>query len=272
MENIKFLSRETKTFSVVVSVLFSIAILILVIMGLIGGNFLGVSVIGSSIVVFLTCFFVGAMQIKVFGNYKSQKKYLCADGIFYICLTILVMIVAMTYLWYTDSKIDMRYFIFVFALAYAVWKIIIAVLGFKNKNFNAFAELLIAVFWILSGVGVLLTIFDDLANLGQYLLCVSNYLLCLATIFYILYSYVFKDPNYLITPKAIEIWEQEQQEKKQRLNRFNNIYVAPANTDNSKQVSSLEDKLQKLQNLKDKGFIDQEEFDKRKKELLDSEL
>lgn len=275
MDNQKFLSRGTKTFSVVTSVLLSLAILILVIIGLIGGNFLTVSLIGSCVIVFLTAIFIGAMQIKVFGDYKSQKKYLCADGIFYICLTILVAITAIMYTMFKDANVDIRYFIFVFTLAFAVWKIIIAVLAFKNKYFNAFAELLIAIFWIVSGVGVLLTIFDNLENVGQYVLCISNYLLCLSTIFYILYSYSFKDPNYLITDKALEILEKEQIERQQRLNRFNGGFggqVVQQTQQTNSTADDVESKLQKLQNLKDKGFITGEEFEAKKKEILDSEF
>ena len=273
MESYKFLSKGAKTFSVVTSVIFSIAILILVVIGLIGGNFLSISVIGSSVILFFTCIFVGAMQIKVFNDYKSQKKYLCADGIFYICLTILVAIVAMLFVTIQNSNIDIRYFIFVFTLAFAVWKIIISILAFKNKYFNAFAELLIALLWLATGIGVLLTIFNDLESIGQYVLCVSNYLLCLLTIFYILYSYVFKNPDYLITEKAIELFEKEEQERQQRLNRFNNVYVAQNNTSNNDSKSNdVELKLKKLQDLKEKGFINDEEYEKRKKEILDIEF
>ena len=266
MENYKFLSKGAKTFSVVTSVIFSIAILILVVIGLIGGNFLSISVIGSSVILFFTCIFVGAMQIKVFNDYKSQKKYLCADGIFYICLTILVAIVAMLFVTIQNSNIDIRYFIFVFTLAFAVWKIIISILAFKNKYFNAFAELLIALLWLATGIGVLLTIFNDLENVGQYVLCVSNYLLCLLTIFYILYSYVF-------TEKAIELLEKEENERQQRLNRFNNVYVPQNNVNNGNaKDDDVEVKLKKLQDLKEKGFINEEEYEKRKKEILDNEF
>ena len=86
----KFLERGTKTFSVFTSVLIGLAVLVLVIIGLTGGQILNVSVVGSSVLAFIVAIFLGAMQIKVFGDYKNQNKYLCADGIFYICLTILV--------------------------------------------------------------------------------------------------------------------------------------------------------------------------------------
>lgn len=270
----KFLKKETKTFSVVTSVLIGIALMILVIVGLIGGNFLNFSLIGSSVIVFTSAIFMGAMQIRVFSNYKSQKKYLCADGIFYICLTILVAVAGIVFVLIPNAQVDIRYFIFVFALAFAIWKILISVLGFKQKFYNAFAELIIAFFWLLSGIAVLLTTFEGLVDVGSYLLCVSNYLLGIATIFYILFSYVYKEPNFLVTDEAIAILQRENEERAQRINRFNTRYAIPVaeSKEETKKENSIEQKLEKLKNLKEKGFITEEEYEKKKKALIDEEL
>lgn len=275
-EKNKFLTKDTKVFSVVTSVLIGIALIVLVIIGLMSGNFLNISVIGSSVIVFVVGIFLGSMQIKIFFDYKSQKKYLCADGIFNICLTVLVAISALVFLFVRQSQFDLRYFIFVFAIAFAVWKMVIAAYGFKNKRFNAFVELLIAIFWILSGIAVLLTAVND-NQAFIYLLCVSNYLLGITTIFYILYSYVFKDPDFLETREAIELLQKDQEERLQRLNRFNSRFnsyqQSPIPTNTEKKVEdNLEEKLLKLKSLKDKNFITEEEYEKRKKELLDKEL
>lgn len=275
-EKNKFLTKDTKVFSVVTSVLIGIALIVLVIIGLMSGNFLNISVIGSSVIVFVVGIFLGSMQIKIFFDYKSQKKYLCADGIFNICLTVLVAISALVFLFVRQSQFDLRYFIFVFAIAFAVWKMVIAAYGFKNKRFNAFVELLIAIFWILSGIAVLLTALND-NQAFIYLLCVSNYLLGITTIFYILYSYVFKDPDFLETREAIELLQKDQEERQQRLNRFNSRFNSyqqlPIPTNTEKKVEdNLEEKLLKLKSLKDKNFITEEEYEKRKKELLDKEL
>lgn len=270
----KFLKKETKTFSVVTSVLIGIALMVLVIAGLISGQFLNISIVGSSIIVFASAIFMGAMQIRVFSNYKSQKKYLCADGIFYICLTILVAIAGIVFVLVPNAQVDIRYFIFVFALAFAIWKILISVLGFKQKYYNAFAELIIAFFWLLSGIAVMMTIFEGYVQIGSYLMCVSNYLLGIATIFYILFSYVYKEPDFLITEEAKKILQKEVEEREARINRFNNRYSIPVvqEREEKKEDNSIEQKMEKLKNLKDKGFITEEEFEKRKKELLDKEL
>ncbi len=271
MERNKFLKKETKTFAVVTSVLIAIALIVLVVIGLMGGNFINISVIGSSVIVFVVGIFVGSMQIRVFSDYKNQKKFLCADGIFNICLTILVAITALIFVLVQNSKVDVRYFIFVFAMAFAIWKIIISVFAFKNKQYNAFLELLIALFWILSGVGVLLTSGIS-ENLGLYILCVSNYLLGIVTIFYILFSYVFKEPIFLETSMAVELLKKEEMEKQQRINRFNNRFNGYVEQQKEQQEESLEQKLEKLKNLKDKDFITAEEYERKKKEILDKEI
>ena len=273
MNDLVFLKKDTRTYAVVTSVILAIALLMLVIIGLISGNFLNISVIGSCVVLFIAALFMGSMQIRVFSNYKSQKKYLCADGIFYICLTILVAIASIVFLFAKNAKVDLRYFIFVFILAFAVWKMIIAVLGFKNKYYNAFLELIIAVLWLVSGSAVLMTLFENTEVSGQYLLCVSNYVLGALTIIYILYSYIFKSPDFLITEEGKRLLLKEQEERQQRLNRFNNRFGGESQTTaQAPQKEGLEEKLQKLQNLKDKNFITEEEFEKRKQHLLDEEL
>ncbi len=273
MEEKNFLQKGTKSFSVFTSVLIGLALIVLVVIGLMGGNFLSFSVIGSSVVVFVVSIFMGAIQIKVFNNYKSQKKYLCADGIFYICLTTLVAISALIFVLVPNAQVDIRNFIFVFALAFAIWKIITAIFGFKYKYYNAFAELIIATFWLISGIGVLLSAIQSTVEVGWYLMCISNYLLGAATIFYILYSYVFKTPDYLITDEALKILEKEENERQQRLNRFNNRVVVTTNESTKKETDlDLEQKLNKLKDLKDKGFIDESEYEKRKSKLLDQEI
>lgn len=276
MNENKFLKKDTKIFSVVTSVILGIALLILVVIGLVGGNFLGVSVIGSTIIVFVASLFMGIMQIRVFSDYKGIKKYLCADGIFYICLTVISAITALVYLFVRNAQIDLRYFIFVFAIAFAIWKLIISIIGFKNKFFNAFIELLITICWIISGVAVLLTALNVNGNLSVYMLCISNYLLGGITIFYMLYSYIFNEPKYLVTKEALAIQEKENFERQQRLNRFNsrfeNFAQNQGNTQSNKDESSIEEKLEKLKMLKEKGFITETEYEEKRKKLIENDL
>ena len=92
---------------------------------------------------------------------------------------------------------------------------------------------------------------------------------------YILYSYVFKEPTYLETEEAIAQLNKEEEERQIRLNRFNRNFeridrAEPAQE--TKQEPDIEQKFEKLKTLKEKGFITEEEFEERKKKLLDSEL
>lgn len=277
----RFLSKETRIFSLVVSVIFTISILSLIIMGLVTGLFQQISIIGSSILLFLSAIFMGAMQIKVFADYKSQKKYLCADGIFYICLTILVGISVAIYFSVPSSKIDLRILMFVFIAIFALWKFIIAILNFKNKAFNAWVEILIGIFWLCTGVSILLTMKPATTEIASLTLSISNYTLCVTTIFYILFSYVFKAPDFLITEKAQMLLDKEYEQKVQRLNRIQsrlNPNIIQVNTTNEKSREvkkpneTVEEKLTKLTQLKEKGFITEEEFKEQKKAILDEEF
>lgn len=272
----KFIRKDTRVSTVVLSVMLGVATILLSMLGLITGKFIEVSTIGSPIVVLLGAIFLGSIQIRVFSDYKAQKKFLCADGIFSICLTVLIGLAAIIYIGVQDAAFDLRYVIFAFTSIFAVWKICVAAIAFKNKHFNAFVELLLALLWIASGVGIFLTIYVDLFYTGIYLMSISNYVLTLATIFYMLFSYIFKEPDFLITEKALEIQGSEDLTRAERLNRFNarlnNQTVETKPQQNNKSELDLEEKLQKLQNLKEKGFISEEEFESRKKEILDEAL
>lgn len=273
----KFLKKDTRASTVVLSVMLGVATILLSMIGLITGKFIEVSTIGSPIVVLLGAIFLGSIQIRVFSDYKAQKKFLCADGIFSICLTVLIGLAAIIYIGIKNAAFDLRYVIFAFTTIFAVWKICVAVIAFKNKHFNAFVELILSLLWIASGVGIFLTTYESLFYTGIYLMSIANYVLTLATIFYMLFSYIFKEPTFLITEKAIEIQKEEQLPRQQRLNRFNANLAGtpveqPKEPEAKKTELTLEEKLKKLQNLKEQGFINEEEFEARKKEILDEVL
>ena len=275
----KFLKKDTRASTVVLSVFLALGAIILALIGLITDGFFAVSTIGSPILVLISAIFLGSIQIRVFSDYKAQKKFLCADGIFNICLTVLISICAIVYIGVPDAKFDFRYVIFGFTTIFGIWKFIMAGIGFKNKHFNATVDLIIALLWLTSGAGIFLTTFNDLglAIIGIYVMIASNYALILATIFYMLFSYIFKEPTFLITEKAIEIQNEEQLPRQQRLNRFNANLAGtpveqPKEPEAKKTELTLEEKLKKLQNLKEQGFINEEEFEARKKEILDEVL
>ena len=270
----KFLKRETRILSVVASVFMALALIVLVVVSLLAKeNKLRISLVGSCVLLGIMSVLFSIVQIRVFFDYKSKNKYLCADGISNLCLTLLIATTALIYVFLQDAAMDLRYIIFVFAAIFVIWKIVVAVFGFKEKRTNAFMELILAAFWLLSGVMVLLTVFEIKGS--ELTLTISNYVLGVVFVVYILYSYVFKEPTYLETEEAIAQLNKEEEERQIRLNRFNQNFeridrAEPAQE--TKQEPDIEQKFEKLKTLKEKGFITEEEFEERKKKLLDSEL
>lgn len=292
----RLLRRDTVHAAVVYSVLLSIAFLTLVIISLMMGDFTAVSAVGSVVVALVSALMLGGLQIRVFTDYKSQHKYLCADGIFYICLTVLIAITSVLYLiFHREGGVDLRIFIAVFMMAFAAWKLLVGVFGILRHRFNAFAEILLAAAWIASGVSLLL-----MANLQTeqevLLMCWANYALVLLTVGYMLYSYVFREPTYLLTERAIEIYEKEQAalaaNRMRIAARFGEVAVRPENEgatpgmqsqpaangngayapSPAEQPLTVEQKLLKIKDLFDKGLITEEEYAAKRKELLEREF
>lgn len=84
--------------------------------------------------------------------------------------------------------------------------------------------------------------------------------LIVLTIFYMLYSYVIKKPNYLETEEAIRELEEQIEEEQAKKDK------------NQKVTSSfrLQDKLRKLKELKDNNLITEEEYNQKKNQLLET--
>lgn len=92
----------------------------------------------------------------------------------------------------------------------------------------------------------------------------SSWGLIILTIFYILYSYVIRTPEYLETDEIVEQLKEEleeadreKKEKAQIKNQVNGSF-------------RLQDKLKKLKDLKDQGLITEKEYTYKKNQLLDS--
>ncbi len=277
-----FLKKETKSSIVLTSVLISIAVIALIIASImVPGKYVLICSIGSAVLVLIAAIIIGIVQIKVFRDYKSQKKYICADGIFHICVSALIVIALSLFL-FANASIDLRYIISVFIFAFVVWKIVTAVTAFKEKRNNAWLDIVISAFWLTSGILLILT-----AVMGGDLLLMlfagSNFVLLIIQVIYMLYSYIFKTPAYLETPEAIEILNTEKAERKSRLDRYN-IMAGRVTTQPEPQiqpkveekpadrVDSLQDKLAKLNKLKIDGIITEEEYKEKRKQIIDSSL
>ncbi len=277
-QDLKFLKRDTKTGIVVTSVIVSIAVIAMIMTAILAKiSVSNVMAVGTSIIVILTAIATGISQIKVFRDYKSVKKSLCADGIFNICISALILITGVIYLFMRNSTFDLRYFISVFVLAFAIWKIIIGIKAFKEKRNNAWLDVVLATFWFTSGILLILTaIFNT--DITLIIFAVSNFLLLITEVVYLLYSYIFKTPDYLATDEAIAIIKNEQAERQLRLNRYNALAgkTSQETTVEEKKENNnendLKTKLSKLNALKMEGIISEEEYAEKRKKIIDESI
>lgn len=277
-QDLKFLKRDTKTGIVVTSVIVSIAVIAMIMTAILAKiSVSNVMAVGTSIIVILTAIATGISQIKVFRDYKSVKKSLCADGIFNICISALILITGVIYLYMRNSTFDLRYFISVFVLAFAIWKIIIGIKAFKEKRNNAWLDVVLATFWFTSGILLILTaIFNTDTTL--IIFAVSNFLLLITEVVYLLYSYIFKTPDYLATDEAIAIIKNEQAERQLRLNRYNALAgktiqeTAVEEKKKNNNENDLKTKLSKLNALKMEGIISEEEYAEKRKKIIDESI
>ena len=276
--DLKFLKRDTKTGIVVTSVIVSIAVIAMIMTAILAKiSVSNVMAVGTSIIVILTAIATGISQIKVFRDYKSVKKSLCADGIFNICISALILITGVIYLFMRNSTFDLRYFISVFVLAFAIWKIIIGIKAFKEKRNNAWLDVVLATFWFTSGILLILTaIFNT--DITLIIFAVSNFLLLITEVVYLLYSYIFKTPDYLATDEAIAIIKNEQAERQLRLNRYNALAgktIQETTVEEKKENNNendLKTKLSKLNALKMEGIISEEEYAEKRKKIIDESI
>lgn len=242
------------------------------------------------ILVFISTLSLGSIQIRVFNDYKSQKKALCADGIFIISLGILLCIIAALFAFVQGEKailgtldtVDIRYFIVVFLLAFAVWKSIVTYHAIKEKRKNWWLELTGVILWVAFAALTLVSMFvsTETMELVKWLFVAAGWLMVVNNIVYQLYSYIFNKPDYLVTEEAVRLYEKEETEKRNRQARLNaltgeigfgnplqqQVQVQPQT---QPKEESIEEKLEKLKNLLDKQIITQEEYDEKRKKLVD---
>lgn len=291
MEN-EFIKKSTKTSCITASVISGIALISLVMILLL----VQVDASAKALIaffftiglVFLITFWVGILQIKVFSDYKSQRKYLCAEGIFIICLTALILIAAVLFRFLQAdvifggtgslSAVDIRWFIAVFLLGYTVWKVTVVTLALKEKRFNWLLELIVAVMWLAMSVLTVISIFTTGAALNTILriFVVVGWALIITYIIYLLLSYIFKKPVYLETPQAFEILKKESTARNNRLARANAMVgniSAPAQEEKAtKEEQDLETKLKKLDDLLAKNILTKEEYNEKRKQIIKDSL
>lgn len=272
----KFITKSTKLQSIVASVLTALALITLIMLS----TLLSVSTISKTILTFVYTISLvlillvwhGILQIKVFNDYKCKRTYLCADGILTLCMGALILVSGVLMATLQLDKIisgvligtsDIRIFLTVFLAIIGLWKFAVMIIAIKEKHFNWWCELLFTIFWLALSVVCLLTMFIANNSLVWIIISISWALISL-TIFYMLYSYVIKVPNYLETEEAIKQYEEEIAQRKARQERLENRKQFKVSD------TSIQDKLKKLKELRSADLITEEEYLDKKADILNS--
>lgn len=276
----KFLAKSTKTSCVVASVLTGLLLITLIMLS----TLLSISSVSKTTMTFIytICLVLilliwhGILQIKVFNDYKSKRNYLCADGILSLCMGALLIVsgILLATLQLNDligdnlitGTADIRIFLTCFLAIIAFWKLAVMIIAIKEKHFNWWCEMLFMIFWLVLAALCLTSMFvtkQVLTNIIWTIVAFSWALITL-TIFYMLYSYVIKTPNYLETEEAIQLKQEEIEETKLRKEKLRNKIEVKSTTG-----SGLQDKLKKLKELRDNQLITEEEYQDKKAELLE---
>lgn len=274
----EFLKRATKVKCIVASVITTLALITLMMLV----SLLGMSDNGNTMLCFIftiSLFLVlliwqGIIQIQVFNDYKSQDKYLCADGILNICMGTLIVIC--TVLWgilQADDVIngikllttDIRVFVFIFMIVLFIWKFILSIKSIREKRFNCLLELLICVFWLSYAIFILLSMYLSSLFASAWIIIINGWVLIALSIWFILYSYVIKEPKYLETEKGFDILAEEK--RTQEIKKFEDDDIYEEDYIPEKKLSTQE-KLQELKNLRAINLINKEDYDKLKEKIL----
>lgn len=287
-----FLRRETRVSTVVWSVICIITAIMLTLLALMLDN-AKIAVVGSVVMALFLSFVHGITQLAVVRDYRAPHRYLSVDGILHICLTIVIALASVLYLVSqailsaaeSASSFDFRYVVAVFIFIVAAWQCCVAVIAFRGRHFNATLEALLALSYIASGIGVLgQSGFSDGAAADRFLL-IADFVLCAVTLVYLLVSYVFRSPDYLVTEEGLQTLRREQELQAQCAARFAGFGVpqpsqtpysatpaAPTSPDaaaRSNVDGDITARLAKLKNLFEAGLISEAEYRAKRQELID---
>jgi hypothetical protein len=275
-----FITKSTRTKTIVASVLTGIALITLIMLS----SLLNIESTTKTIMCFLytvglmlvLLFWQGLIQINVFNDYKCQKKMLCADGILNLCFAALITISGILFASLQVNAVikgielattDIRVFIVAFLLALTFWKIATFILSIKEKRYNWWLEMIFAILWLAISIVTFISIFSTSLIGIAWTFVTMGWALIVTTIFYRLYSYVIREPEYLETEKAIAILKKEEERREFRQAKLDGRIETKKTTLTSDLVK---EKLKRLKELKDANLISQEDYDEKKAEIIDS--
>lgn len=275
-----FITKSTKTNCIVASVITGLLLITLVMLSTLitisNSSKIVMSLIYTVSLLLVMLIWEGIIKIKVFADYKYQNKMLCADGIISICMGVLLIVCSILFGTLQASKAlngvllesaDIRIFLTIFLAIVAIWKGFIAFQALKQKHFNSWCEFVFTALWLILAVLCLITMLITKIKVIAWIIISIGWLLIMFTLFYMIFSYTIKVPNYLQTDKAVEIYEEEQEE----IQREQEIEAAKLNKKLGIKVNrefTIKEKLKKLKDLKDCELISEKEYEKKKAEVL----
>ena len=251
-----------------------------------------IAVVGSVVLALCLSFVHGITQLAVVRDYRASHRYLTMDGITHICLTVIIALASILYLITAavrqtseTAAFDFRYMVAVFIFAVAAWQCVVSAIAFRRRHFNAPVEALLALSYVASGIGVLGQSGFKSRDAADTFLLVADFVLCAVTLFYLLFSYVFRAPDYLVTEEGMQALRQEQESRAQRAARFAayaqqpGVPLYPQSPATPAASASptvpcgadITERLAKLKSLFDAGLISEAEYQAKRQELL-SEL
>lgn len=277
-----FITKSTRTKTIVASVLTGIALITLIMLS----SLLNIESTSKTIMCFLytvglmlvLLFWQGMIQINVFNDYKCQKKMLCTDGILNLCFGALITISGVLFACLQVNPIikgieltttDIRVFIVAFLLALTAWKVAVFIKSIKDRRYNWWLEMIFAILWLAISIVTFISIFLPTTSLIgiAWTFVALGWTVIVSTIFYSLYSYVIREPEYLETEKARAILKKEEERREFRQAKLD----GRLETKKSSLTSDLvKEKLKRLKELKDANLISQEDYDEKKAEIIDS--
>lgn len=259
----KYITRGTKTKSIIASVLTGLALITLIMLSSLldisNNGRMVMCLIYTLILMLVVCIWQGIVQIEVFNDYRSKKKLLCADGILSICMGILLAVCGTLFGVLQASAVigggtlartDIRAFLTAFLLVMAIWKLIILIISIKEKRFDWWVVMIGMILWFALSILCFVSIFLKSLTVICWIIVVFGWLNIAENIFNSLYSYVIKEPTYL----GANIKEEDDDGKNER-----DIYM---------KEKEIKYKLSRLKELKEDKLISEDDYDEEKQKLL----
>lgn len=135
-------------------------------------------------------------------------------------------------------------------------------LAIRHKHFDRLIDILSFSLWVMISLFILISIFVPSSALSGFAwtIIALSWSIIVINVVNIVYSYVIKAPDYLITGEALDLKISEVQE----------IELKKVNEQRELKGKNLKANLQQLKQLYESNLITQADYNARKKQLLEN--